>query len=209
MTKGLWGSKREGSGRKKTSIFVPHSSRPNINSRKIPVKVTLTLRSGLPSLQSQALYTCFQKAAQRARRFGLRLIHYRLEQKSIHMICEFKNCKNLERSFKSLNTTLAIAIKKQIQIIKKVQHKGPVFLDRFHMSLLENTMRVKDALRGLFDSLTLQTLICSSAPLFRQWKLLGMPPPSVAQSPPPEKEAKALITTLASPRYGLTKFLRI
>lgn len=145
--KSSWGGKREGAGRPKSSQLVSHTSRPRVEKRRCPVRITLKLRSGLPSLRSEDLYEVFEKSALRARRFGLRVIEYTLLDKAIHLICEFKKSEELEKAFKSLNTSLAVAIKKKVKAETGTAHKGPVFLGRYHMQLLAHPDEMKSALR--------------------------------------------------------------
>jgi hypothetical protein len=63
-------------------------------------------KQATPMFASQgATPDVFEKATLRARRFGLRIIHFMVLTHSIELICEFKKQEELERSFKSLNTS--------------------------------------------------------------------------------------------------------
>lgn len=213
--KGTWGGKRAGAGRPQTSPFVSHISRPLVEKRRIPVRITLRLRSGLPSMRSAPIYEAFEKAALRARRFGLRIVEYSLLPNAIHMICEFHDREQLERSFKSLNTTLAIALKRAVFEKTEVEHKGPIFLGRYKMELLDSPERVKAAIK---DVLTLPSQKqkkhfieldpYSSAPLFTRWKKLleaGDPPLREPASPDElEKSRARAIAITASPQFWLS-----
>jgi hypothetical protein len=173
-----WGGAREGAGRPKSSIFVSHNKRPRLDNLNKPVMVTLRLRSEMPSLISDSLYSTFHRACLRARGTGLRIIHFAVEAKKIKLLCEFKNQIELEKAMKSLTTTLAIAIKKQLLLDfpNKPKHKGPVFLGRFMMEILENHRELKLALRELFvpmlsdkDSEKQNQLRYTSGLLFLKW----------------------------------------
>ncbi len=174
-----WGGKRDGAGRPKSSIFVSHLSRPSIEKRKCPLQVTLRLRSNLPSFQSPEVFSAFEKACARARRFGIRIIHYNVQAKSIQMICEAKKSEELERSFKSLNTTLAIAVKKRVKEESGKVHEGPVFLGRYQLKVLTYPDEVKVAMREVLspaiDNLTTDSVHLSSAIIFEKWKALMGP----------------------------------
>jgi len=178
--KGTWGGSREGAGRKKTSSFVSHLKRPRIEGRKFPLLITHRLRSDLPSLRDPLLFEVFQKASSRARRFGLRLLEYRVDPKRITMLCEFKNREELEKSFKSLNTALAVAIKKLQFKVTGATHTGPVFLGRFMMEEINDPRRFAQILKEMFfenpDDHKPHPLIgpYTSAPLFQKWNdLMG------------------------------------
>lgn len=145
--KSSWGGKRDGAGRPKSSQLVSHTSRPRVEKRRCPVRITLKLRASLPSLRSDDLYEVFEKSSLRARRFGLRIIEYTVLDKAIHLICEFKKSEELEKAFKSLNTSLAVAIKKKVKNESGSAHKGPVFLGRYQMQLLTHPDDMKLALR--------------------------------------------------------------
>ena len=148
------------------------------------MRITLRVRSEFPSLRRASLLKTFRRASLRARRFGLRIIQFSIEARSLHLICEFSKQVELERSFKSLNTTLAIALKKEwakdqnSKVVDKSSipeaqlpktHKGAVFVGRFFMELLDRADRLKNTLK--------QTLIdrpsrYSSLLLLNHWKRL-------------------------------------
>ncbi|MBS1984121.1 MAG: hypothetical protein JST16_08105 [Bdellovibrionales bacterium] len=210
--KGNWGGRREGAGRPKTSPFVAHTARPELG-QKLPARIVVRLRSGWPSLRNEEIFETFAKAASRARRFGIRIIEFTILPKAIHLICEFKDKEELERSFKSLNTTLAIALKKLHRKESNEEHKGPVFLGRFHMELLDSPEKVKAALT---DVLTLATRELqmplgrdrySSAVLFDAWKpLLGSDATPSLSEPSTDEDAKRIVRLVtASPQFWLTK----
>lgn len=142
-----WGGKREGAGRPKTSPLVAHAPRPRVEKRRCPVHIVLKLRSGLAALRDPELFEVFEKGALRARRFGLRITEFTVRDQAIHLICEFKKSEELEKAFKSLNTALAIAIKKRYKKDHGQVHRGPVFLGRYHMQLLTHPDEMKTALR--------------------------------------------------------------
>jgi len=172
-----WGGKREGAGRPKTSPMVSHLKRPRVGSRR-PLKVTLKIRKTLPSLRNENIFEVFEKACLRARRFGLRVIHFAITDFRIVMICEFKNQDQLEKSFKSLNTSLAIALKKEFLIQNGSKHEGPVFLGRFEMDVLTEPEQCRIAIRDLYLAASWQAKESphpdsfSSAPVFKDWRAL-------------------------------------
>jgi hypothetical protein len=146
-----WGGARVGAGRKKSSHFEPHTERPRLSGLRRPVHLKLKVKSAFAELTAHESRVVFARAAARARRFGLRLIHFGLLQNELHLVAEFKNNKDLESSLKSLTTTLAIYLKRRLALKNKWSRapKGRVFLDRFSLSLV-NT---EEVLKNVFSSI--------------------------------------------------------
>lgn len=223
MGNGSWGGARTGAGRKKTSPFVPHSKRPRLEGLRKPTKVTFRLRSQYPSLQDPALYSVFHRASLRARGFGLRILHFALHARTLHLICEFDNQKSLESSLKSLSTALAIALKKSAAANlppESNQLRGPVFLGRFMMEILETPEHLRIATRDMFCNVfeSAENFKFSSACIFGRWKYLfsdestenkaKIPGLVVAQDQLPELPYKRMATEItARPLFSLSKSL--
>lgn len=174
-----WGGKREGAGRPKTSPMVSHLMRPRIEKRKSPIQIKIILRGDLPPLTDADIFTAFERGCHRARRFGIRIIHYVVLPKHIHLIIEAKKTEELEHSFKSLNTTLAIAVKKKFKELHGTPHQGPVFLGRYHLKILSHPDEMKVALREVLglavEHFDASAPALSSALVFDQWKKLFGP----------------------------------
>jgi hypothetical protein len=205
--KNSWGGKRAGAGRPASSPFVAHVARESFEGKRAPLLITLRLRSGFPSLRSKLFMKVFERASLRARRFGLRITHFNVLPKSILLICEFHEREQLERSFKSLNTTLAIALKRAYAEHSGRHHTGPVFLGRFMMKLLDSGARLKAAMKNvLAGAFTAQAPNFSSASLFTMWKKLFEPSErgSIQPTAPPEARARAVAIT-ALPQFWLSR----
>lgn len=210
--KGTWGGKREGAGRPKTSPFVPHMTRPEMGTR-VPMQVLIRVRTGFASLRTPEMHKVFELAASRARRFGIRIIEYSLLDRAIHMVCEAKENDELERSFKSLNTTMAIALKKAFKADSGREHKGPVFLGRYHLTMLDSAEKVKAALADVLTKPAQEfgrrpyRDEYSSGVAFERWrKLLDGRVSEDLITPDPDPEARRRATTItASPQFWLTK----
>jgi len=144
-----WGGSRCGAGRRKNLLTVEHESRPEIKGRQIPIEISIHLRSGFAPMNGQRMIRTFMKATLRARRFGLRILHYRIYKKKLLLLCEFKTRKELEHAFKSLNTTLAIALKRRYESKHKKNHRGPVLLDRYKMLRLDSPLLLKNSLKNM------------------------------------------------------------
>ena len=145
-----WGGAREGAGRPRSSVLGSHLKRDSVG-RQRPMLITLRVRSGFENLKNPRFFDLFEKACTRARRHGLRVIHFSLLEKRILMLVEIKSQEQLERSFKSLNTTLAIYLKKSYFEKKGEKHVGPVFLGRFQMEILHHPVETKQALKKIFS----------------------------------------------------------
>jgi hypothetical protein len=173
--KNNWGGRREGAGRPKSSLMVSHLKRERVGKQR-PLHITIKIRSDVPNLRDPEIFDVFEKATLRARRFGLRIIHFMVLTHSIELICEFKKQEELERSFKSLNTSLAIALKKFVELKRGLKHQGPIFLGRFHMKVLKTPLEVRHAIRDLYlkSSFELKQKATpdfySSAAVFGAWK---------------------------------------
>lgn len=218
-----WGGARPGAGRKKTSPFVSHLKRPRLEGRKFPALITLRLRSGLPSFRDPEVFSVFHKATLRARRFGLRVIDYRVEAKSLKLLCEFHTAQQMEKSFKSLNTALAIILKKSYFKKNGTPHAGPIFLGRFMMEEVNDPRRLQSVLRELLledpDAAKAEPIsgAFSSAAVFAHWRDLlsdgrRLKPPFVLKSGKSlaaqlthVDEQKIIREITASPQFAFTK----
>ncbi len=150
-SKSTWGGSRSGAGRPKSSAFVSHLSRPRVG-RQRPLLITLKIRSAFGDIRNPEFFEVFEKACQRARRFGLRIIHFSFLPTKILLFVEFKKQEELEKSFKSLNTALAVYLKKDFFKRTGLTHRGAVFLGRFEMKVISSAEESKAALREVLFS---------------------------------------------------------
>ena len=143
------GGKRRGAGRKKTDkSLVNHVTRPKLNGRE-PINVTLRLVAGLQSIRTPGMMRAFARAVTLAKRFGMRVVHYDFQSNHIHLVVEAESKEALSRGMRSLNTSLAIAIKKVLGLVGR----GKVFKGRYHMHVLKTPTEVKRALRYVIFNL--------------------------------------------------------
>ncbi|MEZ4815267.1 MAG: hypothetical protein R3A80_08705 [Bdellovibrionota bacterium] len=150
-SKSTWGGARPGAGRPKTSPLVSHLSRPRVG-RQRPLLITLKIRSAFGDIRNPEFLSVFEKACQRARRFGLRIIHYSFLPTKILLFVEVKKQEELEKSFKSLNTALAVYLKKDFLKRTGLDHRGAVFLGRFEMKTISSAEESKAAIREVLFS---------------------------------------------------------
>lgn len=209
--KTTWGGSRDGAGRPKSSIVGAHTARPKLGD-PYPAHITIRVRSGFENLQSEAFYEVFEKAALRARRHGLRVLHFGIYPQRIELLCEFKNQEELEKSFKSLNTSIAIFLKKLFKKKMGDAHKGPVLLGRFQMSPLKSREEIKLALEHILWPLDFRQNglnIYSSWMLLQRWdSLLGFkcPEPPAAFNPQSlDSYRSRAVKISALPQFRLSK----
>src|SRR5690349_8411469 len=108
------GGKRKGAGRKNRSGTVNHMARAKVSARH-PMHVTLRLMTGRPNLRRQLFLKVFAKAAEMAKEFGLRIIHFSILGNHIHLIVEADTNEKLSRGMQSLNIRLAKSLKSMAQ----------------------------------------------------------------------------------------------
>ena len=143
------GGKRKGAGRKKTDqSLVNHVKRPKLNGRE-PINVTLRLVAGLQSIRTPGMMRAFARAVTLAKRFGMRVVHYDFQSNHIHLLVEAESKEALSRGMRSLNTSLAIAVKKVLGLVGR----GKVFKGRYHMHVLKTPTEVKRTLRYVIFNL--------------------------------------------------------
>jgi hypothetical protein len=174
------GGKRRGSGRKPTGQFgkgagVPHRPRRYLDPRH-PVHVTLRFVSKLPNLRSRKCFSVLRQAFFDAKERGLRLVHFSVQRRHIHLIVEAEGARALSKGMQGL----CIRIAKNLN--KRLNRKGKVFADRYHAHYLQTATetffalqyvllnsRRHDAQRGiLHEELWIDP--CSSGPYFSGWK---------------------------------------
>ena len=137
------GGARAGAGRppKGKSAGVSHLRRPSL-SQHHPLHVTLRLRSGVPSLRTQALFVGVRRAlAQGQQRFGFRLVHFSVQSNHLHLIAEAADRRALSRGVQGLSVRVARAVN------ARLERKGRLFADRYHARALTSPRTVRYALR--------------------------------------------------------------
>jgi len=168
-----WGGARDGAGRPRSSVVGSHVARPNIEGEYFPKKITIRVRSAFDSLRSESFFEVFERATLRARRNGLRILHFGIYDKRIELICEFRSNEQLEKSFKSLNTSLAIFLKKQFKNKNGDAHKGPVMLGRYQLEQISSREKFRQAIEDTLWPLDWHRKhenIYSSSSLVQRWE---------------------------------------
>jgi hypothetical protein len=141
-TKGTWGGRREGAGRKPgPKPRVQHRSRP-AHAARYPVHVTLRVREHVWNLRSRRSLVVIEAAlwAIRAARTDFRVIHFTLEGNHAHMIVEADDASALARGMRASTIRIAKGLNRMMG------RAGPVFSDRYHARTLKTPREVRNAL---------------------------------------------------------------
>lgn len=167
-----WGGKRRGAGRPSRSGRVNHMKRAKVNFQK-PLHITMKLASKNWSLRCGDMYGVFKRNSERAKRFGLNIVHYSLLKDHLHLIVEVKDNKTLALAMRSFASGMAKGIRAFIG------GRGEVFNGRFHMRAIENPTQMRNTViyvlqnqakhQGVIDHFDQY----SSAWHFKEWKKLA------------------------------------
>jgi REP-associated tyrosine transposase len=138
-----WGGWRAGSGRK------PRGKRANVAHRirtllgtRLPVEVTLRVRTGLPSLRGLREFAVLREAfSAGCERGGFRLVHFSVQSNHMHLIAEGGCRTSLSRGLQGLAIRMARALN------RLWCRCGSVFADRYHDRILRSPREVWFALR--------------------------------------------------------------
>jgi hypothetical protein len=73
-------------------------------------------------------------------RFGTRLVHFSVQSNHVHLLVEADGHRALSRAMQGLATRLAKRLN------HRLEHKGPVFADRYHARALTTPLELRRAL---------------------------------------------------------------
>jgi hypothetical protein len=143
------GGPGRGQGRKKVKHdYVPHTRRPFLEGR-CPVHVSTQVVRGLPSLRGRTLwaavrrgfvYGCTSGAPEGAPEV-FRIVHFSVQGKHIHLLCEAKDRRALSRGIQGFKIRVAKAINGALG-----KRRGPVFADRYHERIITNPTQCRHSL---------------------------------------------------------------
>jgi putative transposase len=128
-----WGGARPGAGRPPNGEVsgVSHLRRP-AHDRHEPLRVTLQLQPGLPSLRSRQLRSHVQAAIEAgADRFGLQLLDYSLQQQGLELLVMARDRRALARGIQGISIRIARAVNRELE------RKGRLFADRYDVRAAE------------------------------------------------------------------------
>jgi hypothetical protein len=126
----------------------PRGLRPRVLHRErgavpgsCPVRVTLRVRDGVPSLRTVAFVKEWKRSlAEASERGGFRVAHYSLRDDHAHLIVEAHGTEALANGMKSIAARLARAVN------RVCARSGPVLDGRYHHRLLRTPREVRRAL---------------------------------------------------------------
>ena len=191
------GGPGRGQGRKKRKHdYVPHTRRPFLDGRH-PVHISTTVLPGLPSLRGHALWAAVRRGfvfgCNKKQRF--RIVHFSVQGRHIHLICEAKNRRALSRGIQGFKIRVARAINKAIG-----RRRGDVFADRYHERIITNPTQCRHSLAYVLNNQRHHAYEegasyprnrvdpCSSALLFNGWTVEQ--PRPWANAPPTDTDDK-------------------
>ena len=119
---------------------MPHTARPAV-SRHQPLHVTLRMVRRLPSLRSEVVLRELRGGLAKGReRFGLRVVHYSIQDDHVHLIVEAADRRALSRGMRGLEVRLARGVN------RATRREGRVVGDRYHARALRTPREVRNAL---------------------------------------------------------------
>ncbi|HUQ03943.1 MAG TPA: hypothetical protein VM261_15705 [Kofleriaceae bacterium] len=137
------GGPREGAGRKPKNgkkAGVSHLRRP-VQSRHVPLHITIRLCDGLPTMRRRRGYQLAQRAMLLANRFEeARLCHISIQRNHLHLIIEADDHAALTRAMRSFGVSLAK------NVSAALGGRRRVFADRYHIEKLQTPSQVRNAL---------------------------------------------------------------
>ena len=158
-----------------------HRRRPFIDWER-PMHITIKVRDRerYGHFRHSGFRPHFRRAIRNAHDKGLHIIHFSVQMNHIHFLVETESRFVLHRALKSLNTTLAIALKRfRTEVLQLKNERGRVFQDRYHLHVLHSPRATRNALRYvLLNSAkhlrSPRPTVClhSTAALFREWGAL-------------------------------------
>lgn len=137
-----WGGGRPGAGRPPgPNRRMAHRSRKSF-ARGHPCHVTIRVLSDVPGLRNRRLVRELERSfASACERGEFRLVHYSILGNHAHLLVEAKDRQALGRGMKSLGARFSRAVNRVFR------RRGPVLVDRYHVSVLRTPTQVRNALR--------------------------------------------------------------
>jgi len=124
------GGRREGAGRPRSSTRVAHGKRPDVKAR-LPMHVTVRIRSGLPRLRNFELVKVLKRAfVGGCDKPGFRICQFSIQTNHIHLICEAADNAGLARGMQGWCVRVARGLNRELE------RDGSVFDDRYHVEII-------------------------------------------------------------------------
>jgi len=119
--------------------FVAHSTR-EAHDEDHPVHVSMRCVPRGPSLRSERIFRAILVQLARAKRSGIRVVHYSVQRDHVHLIVEGKNRQDLSAQMRTLFSRLALAVN------AVAARRGRLFRDRHHREELKSPTKTRNAL---------------------------------------------------------------
>lgn len=142
------GGKRPGAGRKPNGdkALVSHLRRPELEGRH-PLHVTLSIVREVGRLRIRERFLAVRTALRAgAEKFGLRIVHYSVQNYHLHLVLEATDRAALSRGVQGLAVRIARSINRHLG------RQGKVFADRFHARVLSSPRQTRNALRYVLSN---------------------------------------------------------
>jgi len=140
------GGKRRGAGRKPDAhnlrggrAGVRHRVREKLATR-FPVHITLRFCADLPKLRTHKRAHWVRRVIAASHKDHFRICEYSIQGTHLHMICEARNAEQLSRGMQGFGVRLAGTLN------RKLDRKGAVFADRYHVRILRTPRQTRHAL---------------------------------------------------------------
>jgi putative transposase len=134
-----WGGKRKSAGRKNRTSTVNHMKREKVEA-KFPIHITIKLKKGVVSLRGPKMVAAFKASLQKAKKRGLKVIHFALETNHAHLFAESDGNHQLRSGMASFGSCFGKAAR------RVTGGKGSVFQGRYHLQVLKSPRQTKNAM---------------------------------------------------------------
>lgn len=119
--------------------FVPHRTREE-HEREHPVHVSMRRVKRAPSLRSERIFHEILLQLARAKRLGVRVVHYSVQHDHLHLIVEGQSRQDLSAQMRKLFSRMALAVN------AVAKRRGSLFRDRHHRAELDGPTKARNAL---------------------------------------------------------------
>jgi putative transposase len=134
-----WGGRRKNAGRKNRTSTVNHMKRKKVEA-KYPIHITIKLKKGVASLRGPRMVAAFKSSLRKAKKRGLKVIHYALESNHAHLFAESEDNRTLRSGMASFGSSFGKSVR------RLAGGKGSVFNGRYHLQVLKSPRQTKNAM---------------------------------------------------------------
>jgi REP element-mobilizing transposase RayT len=152
MTFRTWGGKRRGAGRPQVHrrCSEPHREREAFPASS-PVHVTLRLTDEVSALvgtlRARGLYHVVRVALEAVfERPDFRIVHASIQANHLHLLIEATSKDALAAGAHAFQISLARRLKHYLASTSGMHHDGPVFVDRYHVEIIDSPTQARNAL---------------------------------------------------------------